>query len=137
MNQKEYPLPTIDEILQDSSGFTLASVVGLNMGYLSILLCADSRKLTSLHSMVSLKVVYYQVDIKPVSDIFQSHMVGVFQPMTIRQPRPYINDIFHGKGNTFKEHLTVLDETRMQVNLEKSTLCSKSVEFQGFNVGQK
>ena len=64
--------------------------------------------------------------------------------MTVGKPKPYIDDIFHRKGNTFEEHLAILGEISqclldagMQVNLEKSTLCSKSVEFLGFSVGQK
>ena len=79
--------------------------------------------------------------IKPASDIFQSRMVGVFQPMEHGKPTPYIDDIFHGKGNTFGEHLAILAkifrrllEARMQVNPDKSTLCGQSVEFLGFRL---
>ncbi len=82
--------------------------------------------------------------IKSASDIFQSCMVGVFQLMTVGKPKPYIDDIFHGKGNTFKEHLIILDkifqcllDAGMQVNLDKCTLYLKSVKFLGFNLGQK
>ena len=59
--------------------------------------------------------------------------------MESNKPNPYIDDIFHGKGNNFDSHLTILDEifqwlkdAGMQVNLTKLTLCSKEVEFLGF-----
>lgn len=37
-------------------------------------------------------------------------MVGVFQLMTVGKPKPYIDDIFHGKDDTFYEHLNILVE---------------------------
>jgi hypothetical protein len=77
--------------------------------------------------------------IKPATDIFQSRMVGIFQPMKENRPNPYIDNIFQGKGNDLKEHLTILDEilghleqAGLQVNLNKSNLCAKTVEFLGF-----
>ena len=67
--------------------------------------------------------------IKLVSNIFESQMVGVFQPIEHGKLMLYINDIFHRKGNTFDEHLAILAkifrrllEAGMQVNLDKSTL---------------
>jgi hypothetical protein len=79
--------------------------------------------------------------IKPATDIFQSRMVGLFQSMQESKPKPYIDDIFHGKGNTFNEHLSILDEicTRleeagMQANLDKSKLCAIEVDHLGFTL---
>ena len=81
--------------------------------------------------------------IKPATDIFQSHMVGIFQQMKANKPNPYIDDIFHGKGKTFDDHLSILDEIfqrlrehGMQVNLDKSELCAFEVEFLGFCLKQ-
>ncbi len=69
---------------------------------------------------------------------------SVIQTMTVGKPKPYMDYIFHVKANTFEEHLTIrgeifqqLIDARMQVNLEESTLCSKSVEFLGFSLHQK
>jgi hypothetical protein len=66
-------------------------------------------------------------------------MVGIFMSMGVNKPNPYIDDIFHGKGSNFDNHLDILDEifqhlkdAGMQVNLTKSTLCAKEVEFLGF-----
>ena len=59
------------------------------------------------------------------------------------KPNPYIDDIFHGKGKTFDEHLNIrdeildrLEESGMQVNLDKSDLCAKTVQFQVFLLTQ-
>ena len=132
-------------MLQDVSGFILSSVIDLNMGYLSIPLCKESRKLLTITTQYGFfESCVLPMGIKPASDIFQSRMVGVFQPMEHGKPTPYIDNIFHGKGNTFGEHLVILAEifrrlleAGMQVNLDKSTLCAQSVEFLGFNLGQK
>ena len=77
--------------------------------------------------------------IKLATDIFQSRMVDIFQPMQQNKPSPYINDIFHGKGEIFNKHLNVLDEildrleeSGMQVSLDKSDLCDTTVHFLGF-----
>ena len=144
LKRKEYPLPTIDEIFQDIGGFTFASVVDLNMGYLSIPLTEETKKILTIVTMFGFfECCVLPMGIKPATDIFQSRMVGIFQQMGKNKPNPYIDDIFHGKGNTFERHLTILDEMfqlledhGMQVNLEKSKLCATEVEFLGFCVKQ-
>ena len=45
---KEYPLPTIDEIFTDIRGFMLASVIDLNMGYLSILFTKETQEILTI-----------------------------------------------------------------------------------------
>ena len=61
VKQKEYPLPTIDKTLQDIWGLTFASVIDLNMAYLSThLLKKCRRSLQSLPCLVSLNAVYCQ-----------------------------------------------------------------------------
>ncbi len=140
LERKEYPLPTIDEIFTNIRGFTFASVIDLNMGYLSIPLTKETREiLTIVTTFGFFECCVLPMGIKPATDIFQSRMVGVFQPMTQNKPNPYIDDIFHGKGDDFDSHLNILSEifTRlleagMQVNLEKSELCAIQVEFLGF-----
>ena len=81
--------------------------------------------------------------VKPVTDIFQSRMVRVFQQMKEHKLNPYIDDIFHGKGKDFDSHLAILDEIfqllkehGMQVNLDKSELCAFEVKFLSFCLKQ-
>ncbi len=89
--------------------FFLGSVIELNMGYLLIPLCTEWRKLLTITTQYGFfESCVLPIGIKPASGIFQSQMVGVFQPMEHRKPMPYIDDIFHGKGNTFEEHLAIL-----------------------------
>jgi hypothetical protein len=59
--------------------------------------------------------------------------------MKQNKPNPYIDEIFHGKGQDYDSHLhivgeifTQLLEAGMQVNLSKSKLCATQVEFLGF-----
>ena len=112
-----------------------------NMGYLSILLTKEAKKLLT----ISTPFRYYNCEeltmgVIPAADIFQTWMVGSSQPM---RPDLYINIILHDKGESKKEYPIGLDvilkhwkDTNMQVNLEKSKLCTKEVEFLDFTLGQ-
>ena len=79
--------------------------------------------------------------IKPATDIFQARMVGIFASMRENRPLPYLDDIFHYKGNSFQESLQILDEifgrlekAGMQVNLSKSSIMGEEVELLGFQL---
>jgi hypothetical protein len=97
LKRKEYPLPTINELFQNIKGFEFASVVDLNMGYLSIPLTDESKALLTIVTMFGFfECCVLPMGVKPGTDIFQSRMVGVFQPMRENRPKPYIGDIFHG-----------------------------------------
>jgi hypothetical protein len=48
LKRKEYPLPTIDEMFQNIQGFIFASTIDLNMGYLSIPLTSETKKLLTI-----------------------------------------------------------------------------------------
>lgn len=107
----KYPLSTIDEIMYVVSGFVFASVIDLNMGYLSIPLCAELRRILMIVTHFRFfKSCIFPMGIKSASDIFQSCMVGVFHPMKKGRLKSYIDDIFHGNGNAFNEHLMILNE---------------------------
>ncbi len=79
--------------------------------------------------------------VMPVTDIFQSRMVLIFADMGPEKPIPYINDIIHSKGATFKLHLDILDKifqhlgkASMQVNADKSKFFSQGPKFLGFTL---
>ena len=71
-------------------------------------------------------------------------MCHIFEAMPLaRRPKPYLDDVFNGKGRDFDDHLsilaeifTLLMEAGMQVNLTKSPLCAKVVEFMGMLMKQ-
>jgi hypothetical protein len=77
--------------------------------------------------------------VRPATDIFQSRMVSVFADMGLDKPIPYTNNIFISSGNTFEEHLAILEETLVQlgnagfqVNMDKSEFFSKALKSLGF-----
>ena len=135
--RNEYPLPTIDEILSNIKGFNLASVIDLSIGYLSIPLTEETKELL----IITTPFGFYEcqslsMGVIPATEIFQARMVDIFQPMMAMKPDPYIDGILHCKGDTFNEHLDGLNEilrrlkeAGIQVNLAKSKLCAKNVNF--------
>ena len=111
LKRKEYPLPTIDKMFQNIRGFIFASTIDLNMGYLSIPLTAKTKELLTIITQIGFfECCMLPMGIRPATDIFQSKMVGIFVSMEANKPNPYIDNIFHGKGNTFNEHLAILEE---------------------------
>ena len=73
LEAERVPLPSIEEILQDINSFMLSSVMNHNMGYLSILLRADSRKLLTITTQYGFfKSCVLPMEIKPASNVFQS-----------------------------------------------------------------
>ena len=79
-----------------------------NMGYLSILLTKEAKKLLT----ISTPFRYYNCEeltmgVIPAADIFQTWMVGSSQPM---RPDLYINIILHDKGESPREHPIGLDD---------------------------
>jgi hypothetical protein len=71
--------------------------------------------------------------VKPATDIFQARMVSVFMSMPKNRPKPYIDDIFHGKGSAFDEHLEILAEIfRSQPRQERALPENKSGSFISF-----
>ena len=144
LKRKECPLPTIEKMFPNIRGFIFASTIDLNMGYLSIPLTIETQKLLTIVTQFGFfECRVLPMGIRPATDIFQSRMVGIFMSMGTSKPNPYIDDIFHGKGSDFDSHLEILNEifqrlkeAGMQVNLTKSTLCAKEVEFLGFLLKQ-
>ena len=128
LKRREYHLPSIDEMFQEIYGFHLASIIDLNMGYLSIALTKETAKLLTVVTTFGVfGCVVLPMGVKPATDISQARMVSVFMSMPKDRPKRYIDDIFHGKGSSFNEHLEILAEifrllrlSGMQVNLDMS-----------------
>ena len=139
LERKMYPLPTSEEILTSIVGFLFATGLDLNMGYLSIPVSDNARKLlTIVMPFGFFECLVLPMGVTPATDIFQARMVSVFASMGENRPSPYIDDILLTKGATFEEHLNLLEiclrllmEAGMQVNAKKSNFCQKSLEFLG------
>jgi hypothetical protein len=143
--RQEYPLPTIEEMFSEIRGFEFASVVDLSMGYLSLRVCKETSKLLTIVTIDRLyECLVLAMGPSPSTDIFQARMCHIFEAMPLaRRPKPYLDDVFNGKGRDFNDHLsilaeifTLLMEAGMQVNLTKSPLCAKVVEFMGMLMKQ-
>jgi hypothetical protein len=68
-------------------------------------------------------------------------MVDLFANMGKNRPYPYIDEIFHFKGNTLEEHIEILckilkllTKMGMQISVEKSCFCQASLEYLGFEL---
>ena len=111
------------------------------MGYLSIPVNDATRKiLTIVMPFGAYECLTLPMGVMPATDLFQARMVHVFADMDERRPYPYIDDILHFKGDTFEEHLAILNEILqlliacgMQVS-DKSRFCQSSLEFLGFQL---
>ena len=89
LKQKEYPLPTINEMFQNIRGFIFASTIDLNMGYLSIPLTPDTQKLLTIVTPFGFfECCVLPMGVKPATDIFQSRMVGIFISVMVNKPNP-------------------------------------------------
>ncbi len=141
--RREYPLSTTEEILTSICGFLYASSLDLNMGYLSITVNDVTRKIiTIVMPFGAYECLTLPMGVMPATNIFQARMVHMFANMGETPPYPYVDDILHFKGGSFKEHLAILNEILelltkcgMQVS-EKSQFCQNSVEFLGFKLNQ-
>ncbi len=110
-------------------GFTWATSLDLNMGYLHIRLSQASQELlTIIMPFGFYSCTVLPIGVIPATDIFQSRMVSIFMDMGPEKPIPYIEDIIHLKGAIFKLHLDILDKifqhlgkACMQVNADMNS----------------
>jgi hypothetical protein len=94
LERQEYPLTPAEEIFHSIGGFTWATSLDLNMGYLHIRLSQASQELLKI--VMPFGFYSYTVlpmGVMPVTDIFQSRMVSIFADMGPEKPIPYTNDI--------------------------------------------
>ncbi len=140
--RREFPLWTTEEILTSIKGFLYATSIDLNMGYLLIPLNDEARKiLTIVMPFGAYKCLTLPIGVMPALDLFQARMVHIFAGMDERRPFPYIDDILNFKGDTFEQHLSILEEilgligkNGLQISAEKSHFCQESVEYLGFQL---
>jgi hypothetical protein len=82
MKWKEHPLPTIDEMFQNIRGFIFASIIDLNMGYLSIPLIEPTQKLLTIMTIFGyFACCVLRMGIKPATDMSQGCSQG-YKPKT-------------------------------------------------------
>ena len=92
-------------------GFDQATTLDFNMGYLSMPLTQEARKiLTVVFPFGLFECLVLPQWIVPATDIFQLRMVALFAPMMDTKPDPYLDDILHTKGDTLEEYVSILRE---------------------------
>jgi hypothetical protein len=138
IRRKPYPIPRIQEMLQNLEGFAYASSIDLNMGYYHIELSPGAKKLCT----IVLPWGKYEYQKLPMGlcnspDIFQEKMNELFVGMD--NVRAYIDDLLLITCGTYEEHLTELDEVLLRlrkaglkVNAEKSRFCTGELEYLGY-----
>jgi len=136
--QKPYPIPKIPDILRGMEKFKYATTIDLNMGYYSMPLEENAKKLC----VISLPWGLYQYEvlpqgIKPATDIFQQRMNALYHDMNTVDT--FLDDTMILGHSTFDDHLADVIEVLkrllaagMQVNAEKCKWFHHAVTYLGF-----
>ena len=133
-----FPIPKIQDMLQQLEGFTYASAIDLNMGYYHIKLDKASRKLCT----IVLPWGKYEYTALPMGlsnspDVFQEKMNELFGEFPY--VRAYIDDLLVITKGSLEDHLEKLDAVftkltaaGLKVNAEKSFFCTGETEYLGY-----
>jgi hypothetical protein len=136
--RKPYPIPKIPDIFRGMEKFKFATTIDLNMGYYSMPLDEEAKKLC----VISLPWGLYRYEvlpqgIKPATDIFQQRMNALHYDLN--DVDTFLDDIMALGYSTFDDHLaqitavlTRLLAAGMQVNAGKCKWFHHSVTYLGF-----
>lgn len=130
--REQYPIPTIDEILEDMTGAEWFSKLDLKWGYHQIELELESQALTTFFTHTGLwRYKRLMFGISPAPEIYQ-HI--------IRQVLQDISDDIVVFGKNVQKHdtrlhqvLKSLQEKQLTLNKEKCVLRMTEMEFMGKN----
>ena len=133
-------MPTTETILQIIRCFLYISCLDFSMGYMAFNLGKATRKLLTICTPFG----YFEACVlpqgaSPSGDICQLRTAAIFQGMRESRPTTYMDDVRHHKGESWGEHLEILDEmfrrieiAKLQVNIKKSKFGQIQAEFVGF-----
>lgn len=139
-----YPLPFINDILNQLKDAVYVSSIDLVRGYHQIAMDEDSRQYTAFtvpgKGLYEFTVMPFGLTSAP--NTFQSLMEKILRPMLGKSVFVYLDDILI-IGKTFEEHqrnlklvLEKLYDAGLAINWEKSSFLKSHVEYLGFVVGQ-
>jgi len=140
LKRNPYPMPKIPDIFKGMEKFRYATTIDLNMGYYSMQLSEQAKKLC----VISLPWGLYQYNVlpmgvKPATDIFQQRMGALFFDMPVVVI--YMDDTivfgyadFNGHLVDVTEVLRRLQAAGMQVNPDKCLWFQPAVTYLGFNI---
>ena len=118
-----WPIPKINEVLQELKGFTFATSIDLNMGYWStIRLDPDAQKIyTIIFPWGRYLYMRLPMGVAGSPDIFQEKMLDLTQ--ALMYVCAYLDDLFVIAKGTFDDHLVKikavlkqLKEARLRAN---------------------
>jgi hypothetical protein len=136
--RKPYPIPKIPDIFRGMEKFQYATTIDLNMGYYSMPLDEEAKKLC----VISLPWGLYRYEVLPqgiksATDIFQQRMNALYYDM--KAVATFLDDVMALGYSTFDAHLVQVTEVLkrllaagMQVNAEKCKWFHHAVTYLGF-----
>ena len=140
LKRKPFPLPRIQDTLQNLEGFKFATSLDLNMAYYHILLSKEAAEMCTIVTEFGLfryKRLPMGVTCSP--DIFQSKIYNLLGD--IDGTKAYIDDILCVNKGTFDEHLVQLDEVfrrcqkaGLKINAEKCRFGLDEIDYLGYIV---
>ena len=141
--RKPYPLPKINETLQNIEGFQWATAIDLNMGYYHLRLDpATSDICTIVFPWGIYRYKRLPMGVACSPDIFQSKMNGLFSDL--EYVLAYIDDLLVLTTDSFEDHLEKLDgvlqrlrDAGLQVNAAKSNFAATEIEYLGYTLSRE
>jgi len=136
--RKPYPIPKIPGIFRGMEKFKYATTIDLNMGYYSMPLDEEAKKLC----FISLPWGLYRYEIlpqgiKPATDIFQQRMNALHYDM--KAVATFLDNVMALGYDTFDDHLVQVTKVvkrllaaGMQVNADKCKWFHHAVTYLGF-----
>jgi hypothetical protein len=143
LKQSPYPLPRIDDTLQQLEGFQYATALDINMGYYHIQLSTEAQEMRTIVTEFG-KYQYLRLPMGVVCapDIFQSKINELLGD--IEAVRAYINDILVVTKGSFEDHMETLDRVltrcnlaNLKVNASKPFWGRSEVEYLGYIISRE
>ncbi|XP_025158061.1 uncharacterized protein LOC112589349 [Harpegnathos saltator] len=137
-----YPLPNIEDLLQDCHGCTVFSVVDLERAYYQLPVAEEDVPKTAVTTPFDLfEFVGMPLGLRNASQTFQRHMDLVLR--NLRFVRCYLNDllVLSKSHEQHIEHLQLLfaalSQAQLSINLDKCMFGRNQVTYLGFLVSQQ
>jgi len=136
--KNKYPLPRIDDLMDQLHGATMFSKINLRSGYHQIRVKSDDVQKTALRS----RYRHYEYVVMPLRvtntpALFMDYMNRIFRPFLDKFMVVFINDILI-YSRTHEEHaehlravLSILRENQLYAKLSKSEFWMTTVQFLG------
>ena len=135
-----FPIPKIQDLLNDLGGFTYATSLDLNMGYYTIRLTPQASKLcTIVFPFGTFEYLRLPMGVKTSPSIFQSKIAELMDGLEF--VRAYLDDVLLITKSDFSDHLKCLEtvlqrikKANLRINVDKSFFATSELEYLGYKV---